>query len=98
MNIKDENDFSRRAGRVIAGVSARAGGHGQRAGQRRAGRARTPTPIWTPRMTALFGDPVIAKGKGFEIKQSDLDEVMTGIKAGRRHAQPDHSPGPDESD
>jgi foldase protein PrsA len=32
-------------------------------------------------MTALFGDPVIAKGKGFEIKQSDLDEAMTGIKA-----------------
>jgi parvulin-like peptidyl-prolyl isomerase len=32
-------------------------------------------------MTALFGDPVIAKGKGFEIKQSDLDDVMTGIKA-----------------
>jgi parvulin-like peptidyl-prolyl isomerase len=31
-------------------------------------------------MTALFGNPVIAKGKGFEIKQSDLDEVMTGIK------------------
>ncbi|HUA38459.1 MAG TPA: peptidylprolyl isomerase [Candidatus Sulfopaludibacter sp.] len=33
-------------------------------------------------MTALFGNPVIARGKGFEIKQSDLDEVMTGIKAG----------------
>jgi peptidyl-prolyl cis-trans isomerase C len=32
-------------------------------------------------MTALFGDPVIAKGNGFEIKQSDLDDVMTGIKA-----------------
>ena len=32
-------------------------------------------------MTALFGNPVIARGKGFEIKQSDLDEVMTGIKA-----------------
>lgn len=32
-------------------------------------------------MTRLFGDPVIAKGKGFEIKQSDLDEVMSGIKA-----------------
>jgi len=33
-------------------------------------------------MTELFGNPVIAKGAGFEIKQSDLDEVMTGIKAG----------------
>jgi parvulin-like peptidyl-prolyl isomerase len=32
-------------------------------------------------MTALFGNPVIARGKGFEIKQSDLDEAMTGIKA-----------------
>src|SRR5208283_401134 len=32
-------------------------------------------------MTALFGDPAIAKGKGFEIKRSDLDEVMTGVKS-----------------
>lgn len=32
-------------------------------------------------MTALFGDPVIVKGKGFEIKQSDMDEVVTGIKS-----------------
>jgi parvulin-like peptidyl-prolyl isomerase len=32
-------------------------------------------------MAALFGDPVIAKGKGFEIKQSELDEVMLGIKS-----------------
>jgi peptidyl-prolyl cis-trans isomerase C len=32
-------------------------------------------------MTALFGDPVIAKGTGFEIKQSQLDEVMVGLKA-----------------
>jgi parvulin-like peptidyl-prolyl isomerase len=32
-------------------------------------------------MTSLFGDPVIAKGKGFEIKQSDLDEVVLGIKS-----------------
>ena len=32
-------------------------------------------------MTALFGDPVIAKGKGFEIKQSEMDEVVTGIKS-----------------
>ena len=32
-------------------------------------------------MTALFGDPVIAKGNGFEIKRSELDEVMTGIKS-----------------
>jgi parvulin-like peptidyl-prolyl isomerase len=32
-------------------------------------------------MTALFSDPVIAKGNGFEIKRSELDEVMTGIKS-----------------
>ena len=32
-------------------------------------------------MTKLFGDPVIAKGKGFEIKQSDLEDVMTGIRS-----------------
>ena len=32
-------------------------------------------------MTALFGDPVIAKGNGFEIKQSQLDQVMVGLKA-----------------
>src|SRR5450432_191174 len=32
-------------------------------------------------MAALFGDPVLARGKGFEIKRSDLDEVMLGIKS-----------------
>jgi peptidyl-prolyl cis-trans isomerase C len=32
-------------------------------------------------MTALFGDPVIAKGNGFEIKRSELDEMMTRIKS-----------------
>lgn len=32
-------------------------------------------------MSSLFGDPVIAKGKGFEIKQSQMDEVITAIKA-----------------
>ena len=32
-------------------------------------------------MTTLFGDPVIAKGRGFEIKRSDLDTVVTGAKA-----------------
>lgn len=29
----------------------------------------------------LFGDPVIAKGDGFEIKQSQLDQIMVGVKA-----------------
>jgi len=32
-------------------------------------------------MTALFGDPAVVKGKGFEIKRSELDEVMTGLKS-----------------
>ena len=32
-------------------------------------------------MKALFGDPVIVKGKGFEIKQSEMDQVLTGAKA-----------------
>jgi parvulin-like peptidyl-prolyl isomerase len=36
-------------------------------------------PIAT--MASLFPDLVIAKGNGFEIKQSELDEVMTGIKS-----------------
>jgi parvulin-like peptidyl-prolyl isomerase len=35
----------------------------------------------TNAMAALFGDPAIAKGKGFEIKRSELDEVMTGLKS-----------------
>jgi parvulin-like peptidyl-prolyl isomerase len=32
-------------------------------------------------MAALFGDPVIVKGNGFEIKQSQLDEAVNVIKA-----------------
>src|SRR5271156_2627816 len=32
-------------------------------------------------MASLFGDPVIARGNGFEIKQSELDEVVLGIKS-----------------
>ena len=49
--------------------------------------ATAPAPTTTTNakpinaMTALFGDPAIAKGKGFEIKQSELDEVVTGIKS-----------------
>lgn len=41
--------------------------------------ATNTSPVNT--MAALFGDPAIAKGKGFEIKQSDLDEVVLGIKS-----------------
>jgi parvulin-like peptidyl-prolyl isomerase len=32
-------------------------------------------------VTALFGDPVIAKGTGLAIKQSELDQVVSGIKS-----------------
>jgi len=32
-------------------------------------------------MTQLFGDSVIARGTGFEIKRSQLDEVVSGLKA-----------------
>jgi peptidyl-prolyl cis-trans isomerase C len=34
-----------------------------------------------PTMASLFGDPVIAKGKGVEVKQSALDEVVLGVKS-----------------
>jgi parvulin-like peptidyl-prolyl isomerase len=40
-----------------------------------------PTAKAGDAMTALFGDPVIAKGKGFEIKRSELDEVVMGLKS-----------------
>jgi parvulin-like peptidyl-prolyl isomerase len=43
--------------------------------------AATPAAKSADAMTALFGDPVIVKGKGFEIKRSELDEVMTGLKS-----------------
>ena len=40
-------------------------------------------------MASLFGDPVIAKGKGVEVKQSALDEVVLGIKsAAAAHNEP----------
>lgn len=32
-------------------------------------------------VTQLFGDPVVAKGEGVEVKRSDLDQVVTGFKA-----------------
>ncbi|MEI8290323.1 MAG: peptidylprolyl isomerase [Verrucomicrobiota bacterium] len=48
-------------------------------------------------MTALFGDPVIVKGSGFEIKRSELDEVLAGAKANAASAgqllPPDFSVG-----
>jgi len=33
------------------------------------------------KLTELFGDPVIAKGKGVEVKRSQLDSAMIGIKS-----------------
>jgi parvulin-like peptidyl-prolyl isomerase len=44
-------------------------------------------------MTALFGDPAIAKGKGFEIKRSDLDSVVTGAKANAAASNQQLPPG-----
>jgi parvulin-like peptidyl-prolyl isomerase len=41
-----------------------------------AGTNSTPTDA----MTALFGDPVVAKAKGFEIKQSALDQIVVLFK------------------
>ena len=41
--------------------------------------ATNPSP--EAAMTALFGDPAIVKAKGFEIKQSELDQILTGAKA-----------------
>ena len=32
-------------------------------------------------MTALFGNPAVVKGKGFEIKRNDLDQVVSGARA-----------------
>lgn len=32
-------------------------------------------------MTALFGDPAVVKAKGFEIKHSELDQVVSGARA-----------------
>ncbi|HUC86225.1 MAG TPA: peptidylprolyl isomerase [Candidatus Acidoferrales bacterium] len=32
-------------------------------------------------MTALFGNPVIVKGKGFEIKRSDFDQVISAARS-----------------
>ena len=46
--------------------------------------AATPVPaapVKADTITTLFGDPVIAKGRGFEIKRSELDEIVSGAKA-----------------
>lgn len=33
------------------------------------------------RLADLFGDPVLARGKGFEVRQSEVDEMVTGLRA-----------------
>ena len=59
---------------LVAGVLFHAGGN---ATAPAAGTNANPEAA----MTALFGDPAVVKGKGFEIKRSDLDQVVTGAKA-----------------
>jgi parvulin-like peptidyl-prolyl isomerase len=43
--------------------------------------ASNASPSTALKEKELFGDPIVAKGKGFEIKQSELDQVLTGAKA-----------------
>src|SRR5262245_39632553 len=33
-------------------------------------------------LASLLGDPVVAKGKGIEIKRSQVDAALIGVKAG----------------
>lgn len=41
----------------------------------------TSTTNSTDEMTALFGDPEVVKGTGIEIKRSELDRELTGVKS-----------------
>jgi parvulin-like peptidyl-prolyl isomerase len=41
-----------------------------------------PAPTNKPSLDALFGDTVIAKGKGVEVKRTDLDAMVVRMKAG----------------
>jgi len=43
--------------------------------------AAAPAEKGRSTLTELFGDPVVAKGKGFEIKQSQLDVEIVRAKA-----------------
>lgn len=42
-----------------------------------------------PTLTAaqMFGDPVVAKGKGFEIRASEVDDAVSGLRASQAAAQ-----------
>jgi parvulin-like peptidyl-prolyl isomerase len=81
MNTKTKMIFSAAlAATLIALPRAQAANSGAAATNAPAAATATnskPTDV----MAALFGDPVIVKGKGFEIKQSQLDEATDAIKA-----------------
>lgn len=60
-----------------------------------------PSPSAVSRITELFGDKVIARGKGFEIKRSQLDAALLGFKAAaaaRRQTLPPVGPARIEQD
>ena len=48
-----------------------------------AGAAETNAPSTKPsdKIAELFGDPVVAKGTGLQVKRSDLDAAVMGLKA-----------------
>jgi peptidyl-prolyl cis-trans isomerase C len=43
--------------------------------------ATTPPPKSAGKTSDLFPDPVVAKGKGVEVKRSQVDDAMTGLKS-----------------
>jgi peptidyl-prolyl cis-trans isomerase C len=80
MKIKMKLVFSAALAAIVLGAfSAQAVTAGASTNATPASAGTNSNPAAT--MAALFGDPVIAKGEGFEIKRSDLDEVMLGIKS-----------------
>jgi peptidyl-prolyl cis-trans isomerase C len=80
MNTKMKLIFPAALAAIIFGaLSASAAANPDSASAAPAAVDTNATPAAT--MTSLFGDPVVAKGNGFEIKQSDLNEVVDGIKS-----------------
>jgi hypothetical protein len=51
------------------------------AGARAAEPGGNATPARAPRLSDLFGDEVIARGKGVEVKRSQLEEAFVAQKA-----------------
>ena len=47
-----------------------------------AGTSATNNPSGASELASLLGDPVVAKGKGIEIKRSQVDAALIGVKAG----------------